>query len=102
MKRVFINILNNAVHAMNKKGKIKIRTSFNKEGRKVKIEIADSGHGIILKDKDKLFLPHFSTKRKGAGLGLAIVNQIISEHNGSIDVENNEPQGAKFIIQIPV
>jgi two-component system nitrogen regulation sensor histidine kinase NtrY len=102
MKRVFINIFDNAIHAMNKKGSIKIRTSFNSELRKLKIEIADSGPGISARDKDKLFLPNFSTKKKGAGLGLAIVNQVISEHNGSISVEDNEPCGAKFIIQIPV
>jgi len=101
MKRVFINILDNAIHAMNKKGRIKIQTSFVKKEQRVKIEIADSGHGISLKDKDKLFLPHFSTKKKGTGLGLAIVNQVINEHNGSINVENNHPHGTKFVIQIP-
>ncbi|MGB2763394.1 MAG: ATP-binding protein [Candidatus Aminicenantaceae bacterium] len=101
MKRVFINILDNAVYATNKKGKIKIRTSFNKEFQRVKIEIADTGHGIFSKDKDKLFLPHFSTKKKGTGLGLAIVNKVINEHNGSINVESNFPHGAKFVIQLP-
>lgn len=101
MKRVFINILDNAIHAMNKKGEIKIQTSFVKKEQRVKIEIADSGHGISLKDKGKLFLPHFSTKKKGTGLGLAIVNQVINEHNGSINVENNHPHGTKFVIQIP-
>ena len=102
MRRVFINILDNAIHAMSKKGLIKIRTSFNSELQKLKIEIADSGPGISIRDKEKLFLPHFSTKKKGAGLGLTIVSQVISEHNGSISIENNEPHGAKFIIQIPV
>ncbi len=101
MKRVFINIMDNAIHAMNKKGRIQIQTSFNKQLQKIKIEIADTGPGIFSKDKNKLFLPHFSTKKKGAGLGLAIVNQIIDEHNGSISIEKNQPQGAKFIIQIP-
>jgi len=101
MKSMFINILDNAIHAMNKKGEIKIQTSFIKKEQRVKIEIADSGHGISLKDKDKLFLPHFSTKKKGTGLGLAIVNQIISEHSGSINVEKNHPHGTKFVIQIP-
>lgn len=101
MKRTFINILDNAIDAMNKKGLIKIHTSFDKEQQRVRIEIADSGPGISLEDKNKLFLPHFSTKKKGTGLGLAIVNQVINEHNGSIDVEENQPHGAKFIIQIP-
>lgn len=101
MKRVFINLLDNSIDAMDKKGKIDIHTSFDKQNRRVRIEMADSGPGISEKEKERLFLPHFSTKKKGTGLGLAIVNQIISEHGGSIDVENNKPQGAKFIIQIP-
>lgn len=101
MKRVFTNLFDNAIDAMGKKGKIKVHTSYDQPSRRLRIEVTDLGPGISLKDKDKLFLPHFSTKKKGMGLGLAIVNQVISEHNGSIDVENNQPQGAKFIIQIP-
>ena len=101
MKRVFINLLDNAIEAMNKKGKVKIQTSFNKEHQRVRIEISDSGPGISEKEKEKLFLPYFSTKKKGTGLGLAIVNQVINEHRGIIDVEKNSPHGAKFIIQIP-
>ncbi|MBN1224059.1 MAG: GHKL domain-containing protein, partial [Candidatus Aminicenantes bacterium] len=101
MKRVFINLFDNAIDAMNKKGKIRVETSFDKQHQSVRIEIADTGPGISLEDKEKLFLPHFSTKSKGSGLGLAIVNQVINEHDGSIDVENNKPFGAKFIITIP-
>lgn len=101
MKRVFINLLDNSIEAMDKKGKVKIHTSFDKQHHRVRIEISDSGPGISEKEKEKLFLPHFSTKKKGTGLGLAIVNQVINEHSGSIDVENNRPHGAKFIIQIP-
>lgn len=101
MKRVFINILDNAACAMNKKGMIRIQTSFNHEKRTLGIEVADSGPGISLKAKDRLFLPHFSTKKKESGLGLAIVHKIISDHNGRIKVENNHPHGAKFIVRIP-
>ena len=101
MKRAFINLLDNAVEAMDKKGKIKIKTSFDKVSQRVSIEISDSGPGIPVKEKEKLFLPHFSTKKKGTGLGLAIVNQVISEHSGTIEAENLRPHGAKFVIQIP-
>jgi len=101
MKRVFINLIDNAIDAMNKKGKIKIHTDFEKKLRRVKIEISDSGPGIFAEDKGKLFLPNFSTKKKGSGLGLAIANRVINEHDGSIRVEDNHPQGAKFIIHIP-
>jgi two-component system nitrogen regulation sensor histidine kinase NtrY len=101
MKRVFINLIDNAIDAMNKKGKIIIQTDFDKKLSRVRIELSDSGPGISTEDKEKLFLPNFSTKKKGTGLGLAIANRIINEHNGSIKVEDNKPQGAKFIIHIP-
>jgi two-component system nitrogen regulation sensor histidine kinase NtrY len=101
MKRAIINVLDNSIDAMNKKGKIGIRTSFEKEPQRVTIEIVDSGPGIPADDRFKLFLPHYSTKKKGMGLGLAIVNQIIRDHNGSVNIENNKPHGAKFTIQIP-
>jgi two-component system nitrogen regulation sensor histidine kinase NtrY len=101
MKRAIINILDNAIDAMNKKGKIQIRTAFDPGSRRVYIEITDSGPGIGADDKPKLFLPHYSTKKKGMGLGLAIVNQIIRDHDGSVDIENAKPHGAKFTIQIP-
>ncbi len=101
MRRVFINLIDNAIDAMNKKGKIRIKTSFDKIQQRVYIEIADFGPGILQKERERLFHPHYSTKKKGTGLGLAIVNQVVSEHNGSIDVEANRPHGAKFIIQIP-
>jgi two-component system nitrogen regulation sensor histidine kinase NtrY len=101
MRRVFINLIDNAIDAMKKSGKIRIRTSFDKTQQKVRIEIADFGPGILQEERDKLFHPHYSTKKRGTGLGLAIVNQVISEHNGSIEVEDNKPHGAMFIIQIP-
>ena len=100
-KRVMINIFDNAIEAMNKKGKIRVRAVFEKRQQQVSIEITDTGPGISVEDKTKLFLPYFSTKKKGTGLGLAIVNQIIREHHGSIRVENNQPTGAKFTIQLP-
>jgi two-component system nitrogen regulation sensor histidine kinase NtrY len=101
MKRVLINIFDNAIEAMNKKGKIKVQAFFEKKQQQVNIEISDTGPGISLEDKTKLFLPYFSTKKKGTGLGLSIASQIIREHSGTIRVENNSPTGARFIIQLP-
>ena len=63
--------------------------------------MADSGPGISRDIRDKIFLPYTSTKKKGRGLGLAIVDQVIREHDGVIDVQSNHPTGAKFIIEIP-
>jgi two-component system nitrogen regulation sensor histidine kinase NtrY len=101
MKRVLINIFDNAIEAMDKKGKILVRAVYEKRQQQISIEISDTGPGISIEDKTKLFLPYFSTKKKGTGLGLAIVNQIIREHNGSIRAENVQPTGAKFTIQLP-
>jgi two-component system nitrogen regulation sensor histidine kinase NtrY len=101
MKRVFINLIDNAIDAMNKKGKITLHATFDREANQVNIEVTDSGPGIQIQDKDRLFLPHFSTKKKGTGLGLAIVNQIIKEHNGTVQVMNGRPSGARFVLQLP-
>ena len=67
----------------------------------VELVVADSGMGISAKDKEKLFLPYFSTKKRGTGLGLAIVSRILSEHQATIRVEENQPSGSRFIIEVP-
>jgi signal transduction histidine kinase len=67
----------------------------------VELVIADSGCGVGPDDKEKLFLPYFSTKNRGTGLGLAIVSHIVAEHNGTIRVEDNRPVGARFLIELP-
>jgi len=101
MKQAFINLVDNAVYAVNNVGTIVINLSYDGILKIVRIEIADSGKGISDKEKTKLFEPYFSTKKSGMGLGLAIVNSIISNHNGVIRVQDNQPGGAKFIIELP-
>ena len=64
--------------------------------------VADRCCGISAEDKARLFEPYFSTKKSGTGLGLVIVSTIVADHNGYIRVKNNQPQGAKFIIELPV
>jgi len=72
------------------------------ESGRVRIVVSDTGPGIPLDDRDKLFLPHFSTKVTGMGLGLPIVSEIATEHGGTVSVEDNEPRGSRFIIELPV
>ncbi|MDO9264897.1 MAG: HAMP domain-containing sensor histidine kinase, partial [Desulfosalsimonadaceae bacterium] len=72
------------------------------EEKIVTLVVADSGAGISEAAKTRIFEPDFTTKKSGMGLGLAIVSTIISDHNGKITVEDNVPQGAKFIIELPV
>lgn len=101
MKQAFINLIDNAVYAVNKNGLILINVSYDEILKIVRIEIADNGKGISDKEKTKLFEPYFSTKKSGMGLGLAIVHSIISDHNGVISVQDKKPHGAKFIIELP-
>ena len=68
----------------------------------VELTVADTGCGVTPEDREKLFLPYFSTKGRGTGLGLAIVNHILADHNAHIRVEDNLPAGTRFIIEVPV
>ena len=101
IKRVMINLLDNAVAAISDKGEIVISLFFEDASGIVRIEVADTGEGISNKDKEMLFEPYFSTKKSGTGLGLAIVSKIIADHNGLVRVEDNVPKGAKFVIEVP-
>jgi two-component system nitrogen regulation sensor histidine kinase NtrY len=101
-KRVMINIFDNAVHAISNKGKIDVKLSFDLFSNMAFIDIADDGPGIRDEDKERLFLPYFSTKKEGTGLGLAIANRIIAEHRGYIRVRDNEPKGTIFTMEIPI
>ena len=102
MKRVMINLLDNAIAAVENRGEIRIRVGQDADAGVVKLEIADNGKGIPADHKARLFEPYFSTKKHGTGLGLAIVNTIISDHHGRIRVEDNEPRGSRFIIELPL
>jgi two-component system nitrogen regulation sensor histidine kinase NtrY len=102
MKQAFINLFDNAVAALNKRGTITIDITYDKILKFVRVEMADNGKGISDHEKTRLFEPYFSTKKSGMGLGLAIVNSIITDHKGMIRVQDNEPVGAKFIIELPV
>jgi len=101
IKRVLINLLENAVAATEQQGEITLETVYNEELNMLTLTVADNGCGIPTKDKARLFEPYFSTKKSGTGLGLAIVSTIISDHGGYIRVRDNAPQGAKFIIELP-
>jgi two-component system nitrogen regulation sensor histidine kinase NtrY len=101
MKRIFVNIIDNAIESMGEKGTLEILSTYNKESQFIRIEIADNGPGISDEDKQKIFTPYFSNKSSGTGLGLAIAHNIIDEHNGVISIEDNIPRGARFIIEIP-
>jgi len=101
MRRVVINLVDNAVEAMERRGVIMLETHHDPANHLARIVVADDGPGITAADREKLFMPYFSTKRRGSGLGLAIVRRIIAEHGGSIDVTDNTPRGTRFTIELP-
>ena len=101
IKQALINLIDNAVAAVHKAGTITIDVSQDPFLKQVRIEVADTGDGISDEEKTRLFEPYFSTKKSGMGLGLAIVNSIITDHGGMIRVQDNQPRGAKFIIELP-
>lgn len=102
IKRVLINLLDNAVAAVNRNGAIDIKLSYDRGIKTVRLEVADDGVGIKPLDKQRLFEPYFSTKKSGTGLGLAIVSTIIADHDGFVRVLDNHPRGTRFIIEMPV
>lgn len=101
-KRVVVNLIDNAAEAMQDSPSriLTIQTRAG-AGDSVEIVFADTGCGITPEQKEKLFLPYFSTKGRGTGLGLAIVSHILAEHNANIRVEDNKPCGAWFAIEVP-
>jgi two-component system nitrogen regulation sensor histidine kinase NtrY len=103
LRRVLANLIDNAAEAMEGSAirRMRVATRVDGDGDAVEIEISDSGQGISPEDKERLFLPHFSTKERGTGLGLAIASRIIAEHNGTIRVEDNLPAGTRFLIRFP-
>ena len=102
IKQAMINLIDNAIGAIKKKGDIIITLAHDPILKMVRIEVTDNGAGISDEDKTRLFEPYFSTKKTGMGLGLSIVNTIISDHQGMIRVQDNQPRGAKFVIELPV
>ncbi len=102
IKRAVLNLVDNAVEAVGGAGEVTVGTAFLPETKRVQVQVGDNGVGIPPEDKDKLFLPYFSTKSSGTGLGLAIVHQIITDHGGRIWVEDNAPKGSRFVIELPV
>jgi len=120
MKRVFVNLLDNAITSINAKGEfsltaplkgvkelfqhneVLIQTSFDPILRMVLIEVSDTGTGVSAEVLDRLFEPYATTKKEGTGLGLSIVNQTISDHNGFIRYQQRETGGSTFVIELPV
>src|SRR5438874_5813124 len=102
IKRAVLNLVDNAVEAVAAGGMVTLETEYLADQTRVRLIVADTGPGIPSEDRDKLFLPYFSTKVTGMGLGLPIVSEIVNEHGGTIRVEDNQPSGTRFLVGVPV
>jgi two-component system nitrogen regulation sensor histidine kinase NtrY len=112
IRRVVINLVDNAVEALGgtaarecpgrEMPSIRVETRHDPSQGVARVIVADNGPGISAADRDKLFMPYYSTKKRGSGLGLAIVRRIVIEHGGSIEVQDNEPRGTRFVIELPL
>ena len=102
IKRCLINLLDNAVAVLPDGGNIDVEISLSEDKENVFLKVYDNGPGISQDNKSKLFEPYFSTKKTGTGLGLAIVSTIVADHNGYIRVQDNQPSGSVFVIELPL
>ncbi|MEE2776373.1 MAG: ATP-binding protein [Acidobacteriota bacterium] len=99
MKGVLVNLLDNAIEATPSPGRVELRSEAH--NGTISLRVVDTGPGIPAETREKLFLPYYSTKGRGTGLGLSIVHRVVTDHNGSIRVEDNSPTGTVFTIDLP-
>jgi len=104
MKRVLVNLLDNALEALSSEPEpeLKIRCELARDETMARLTIADTGRGIAPDDRERLFSPYFSTHKNGTGLGLAISSRIVDDHGGYIGAEPNSPKGTRFVVELPV
>jgi len=102
MRNCILNFLNNAAQAMNNGGVIRLGANLEEGNPRVRLTFADQGSGIREEDIDKIFQPYFTTKDVGIGLGLAITERIIKEHDGQITVASRPGEGTTFTVLLPL
>jgi two-component system nitrogen regulation sensor histidine kinase NtrY len=106
VRRVVVNLVDNALEALGSSGveapRVRVTTACDAAAGVARLVIADNGPGIPAADRDKLFMPYYSTKQRGSGLGLAIVRRIVAEHGGNIEAMDESPRGTRFVIELPL
>ena len=105
LKSLFLNLINNAIQAMEREGTITITAAAVSDERMIRVVVEDSGPGVPEHLLDQVFQPFFTTKAKnkgGTGLGLAIVSNVVRDHGGRVYVENAPSGGARFIVELPI
>jgi two-component system nitrogen regulation sensor histidine kinase NtrY len=102
IKRVLINLLDNAVSVLGDRGAVEVRLNYGGNTELIRLAVADNGPGIADEVKLRIFEPYFSTRKSGTGLGLAIAHTIVTEHNGVIRAGDNTPTGTVFTVELPL
>jgi two-component system, NtrC family, nitrogen regulation sensor histidine kinase NtrY len=111
VRRIVINLIDNAIAALRQEreeqpsaseARIVVKTHYDRKHKAAIFEVVDTGPGIHTTQKARIFEPYFTTKKGGTGLGLAIVTSILADHQGTIRVYDNNPKGAKFIVELPL
>jgi two-component system nitrogen regulation sensor histidine kinase NtrY len=92
LRQALVNLLDNAIDAVSTRGSVTL--SARSEGNDIVLEVADSGVGLPTEDVELLLQPFYSTKGRGSGMGLALVHRIVSDHGGTLELENRSPSGA--------
>jgi two-component system nitrogen regulation sensor histidine kinase NtrY len=111
IRQVIINLVDNALEALGgasagprpdgQPPTIMVATHHDGRSGVVRLVVSDNGPGVPVSDRDKLFMPYYSTKGRGSGLGLAIVRRIVAEHGGLIEVGDARPYGTVFTVELP-
>lgn len=102
IEQVFINLLLNALQAVDEKGRVSVQSVMDSEHNNIRVEIVDNGCGISETDVKKIFEPFFSTKSQGTGLGLAVSYGIVRNHQGDIQVFSTPGEGTRFVMDFPI
>ncbi len=102
LKQVFLNIIKNAFEVLDDGGKIYLQTSWDGQEGLVKVAVRDTGPGIDGQTINNMFIPFFTTKEKGTGLGMFLSKQIIDNHGGRIEVESEPGKGTTVTVLLPV
>jgi len=102
IEQVFINLLLNALQAVDDRGRVMVKSAVDSETGRVQMEVSDNGCGITVENLKKIFEPFFSTKGDGTGLGLAVSCGIVENHKGNIRVFSEPGQGARFVVEFPI
>ena len=100
IRQAFLNILRNAAEAMSDGGVITV--SFRRQGNQALVVVRDTGEGIAESDLKAVFDPFYSSKQNGTGLGLTLTHQIITDHNGTIEIESERGQGTQVTVALPI